>query len=493
MMHDKHLRRWPTVFATGLVLTLLGGCAELDSFFSSLDVETVDSKAVAEEMARKRPDVSPSGWYAINLRVGHNALKNNNYSAATQIFRRLHDTMPRRLEPLLGLGDALFAQKAYNEAADAFRTALALKSDDHTARRGLGEALVQSGRVQDGIMHLERALANGKKASLFNKIGVAHEIDGAPETAQAYFRSGLALHPDNIPLRNNLALSLALSGNYPEAVSQMRRVLEHPAANRRHRMNLAFVHGMSGDFEAAQLAVGVAAEEPDAAVGTQRLTRIRNLALAGDRRHLLKMLNVSAASVPQTVQLDGAGAEPGSAVTAAPDHDVINVNRKPADVTRNAPNSSKNIIEIAAVESEKSPLTNGNNEIIDLISGFKMGHAGIHRKSKPEVNAGQDRDPHAAQPNSITGDYRVQIGAYRNKGTAVRGRDIFTRLAPELLERLETVVKTSKSASSKAVNYRLRTAPLENQMQAHNLCENLKSKGIQCLVIKQNNRLWSTA
>jgi cell division protein FtsN len=122
-----------------------------------------------------------------------------------------------------------------------------------------------------------------------------------------------------------------------------------------------------------------------------------------------------------------------------------------------------------------------------------MGHAGIDRKSEPKVNAGQHHDPRAARSRSITGGYRVQIGAYRNKGTAVRGRDIFTRMAPELLDRLETVVKAGKSGGSKAVNYRLRTAPFASQMDADNLCEKLESKGIQCLVIKQNNHLWRTA
>ena len=232
-MHDKPLRRWPAVSAAAMLLALLSGCAD----FTGFEVQTAESQSIAEEMALKRPDVSPSGWYALNMRVAHNALKNRNYSAAVRIFRRLHDAMPERLEPLLGLGDALFARKAYHKAAGAFRTALALKSDDQAARRGLGEALVHSGRVQDGIMHLERALANGKDATLFNKIAVAHEIDGAPETAQAYFRSGLALHPNDIALRNNLALSLALSGNYPEAVNQLGRVLEHPASRRSIELN----------------------------------------------------------------------------------------------------------------------------------------------------------------------------------------------------------------------------------------------------------------
>jgi hypothetical protein len=190
---------------------------------------------------------------------------------------------------------------------------------------------------------------------------------------------------------------------------------------------------------------------------------------------------------------DGAYADSGPGVPKKLDHGVINVNRKPENVTRNAPNTLEDVIRIATVEPEENNITFGKNGITNLRSGFKMGHAGIHRISEPEVNAGQDHDPLAARSNSTTGDYRVQIGAYRSRIAAHRGKEMFARMAPDLLRHVETIVKVNKRGASDRINYRLRTAPSDSRGAADDLCRNLTSKGISCLVIKHNPNLWNNA
>ncbi len=574
MDYARQFRYWSAISSGAILLVALNGCVVSGPTPTSYDADTdADNRPAADrQMAADRPDVEPSAWYAINLRVANNALKNKNYSAAIRIYRKLHDAMPDRAEPLRGLGDALIGRKTYGAAANAFRAALARRSNDQKARRGLGKALLSDGRIEDGISQLEAALATSKDAGLFNRIGVSYELSGAAKTAQAYFRSGLAVHPDDIALRNNLALSLALAGHYFEAVEQFKKVLRHPAATRRHRMNLAFVHSMSGNFRAARLADAEIERVYDAAGPDKRMTRIQSLARAGNRAELLRMLNVAVPSVSTSASnFADAGTLPTEAGTLdrAPATAVIRSEEIPqqptpkkppvlvarnavTDVANDAWESPNEAADTSNVSHETKLLTGGNkvinNELtradsntvaaasiqpgteagspnsetpadeaqrvpivpdepanpttveqeentlnirkIGIISPFLPSKTALADPRRGAVDRNTQRQARSAP---AARGYRVQIGAYRNKADAVRGRTIFTSMAPELTDKLETLIKSSKKRGSKATNYRLRTAPLASQAAADNLCGNLKSKGIDCLVIKHNDRLWSAA
>ena len=53
-------------------------------------------------------------------------------------------------------------------------------------------------------------------------------------------------------LRNNLGLSLALSGQYAEAIELLRAIVDEPGAKARNRQNLALAYGLAGDLTAAE-------------------------------------------------------------------------------------------------------------------------------------------------------------------------------------------------------------------------------------------------
>ena len=83
-------------------------------------------------------------------------------------------------------------------------------------------------------------------------------------------------------LRNNLGLSLALSGQHAEAIEMLRAVVDEPGAKARNRQNLALAYGLAGDLDGrradqpARPRRGVGAEQPQLlsprsrAVGDQR-------------------------------------------------------------------------------------------------------------------------------------------------------------------------------------------------------------------------------
>ena len=74
---------------------------------------------------------------------------------------------------------------------------------------------------------------------------------GDHETAQQRYIDGLEIAPDNTSLRNNLALSLALAGDYDEAVQVLSRIAAGPTPSLAARHNLALVYGLKGDMDKA--------------------------------------------------------------------------------------------------------------------------------------------------------------------------------------------------------------------------------------------------
>ncbi len=61
--------------------------------------------------------------------------------------------------------------------------------------------------------------------------------------------------PSTLKLRNNLALSLALTGDFDEAARILREIAADPLATVRNRQNLALVYGLAGQpAKAARIA-----------------------------------------------------------------------------------------------------------------------------------------------------------------------------------------------------------------------------------------------
>lgn len=85
-------------------------------------------------------------------------------------------------------------------------------------------------------------------------LGVTRDLAGQHWEAQAYYRNGLARSPGDPALTVNLALSLTLSGDYPNAVTVLQPVAMAPTASPEERQTLALIYGLKGNVvEAARL------------------------------------------------------------------------------------------------------------------------------------------------------------------------------------------------------------------------------------------------
>ncbi len=78
-------------------------------------------------------------------------------------------------------------------------------------------------------------------------IGVADDFIGQHASAQDRYRQGLKLAPADRSISLDLALSLALSEKYNEAIAILKPIAQGPGATAQERQTLALIYGLQGD------------------------------------------------------------------------------------------------------------------------------------------------------------------------------------------------------------------------------------------------------
>ena len=236
-------RGCPAIYLAVLVLVLaLGGCGGGPEGPVLADG---GSGAAVPEGARARSESL--------TRLGQTALLSGELETAATLFEQAAVIDGHNVRASLGLGDTLLAVGRGLDASQAFERALAQQPDLPEAHYGYARAMIAIRRPEAALDHL-RALAESRPGdtATLNALGVAYDLLGQHEEATATYRKGLTIVPASVPLRNNLALSLALQEQFPEALEELRPIAEGPAATRRTRQNLALVYGLQGDLAAAE-------------------------------------------------------------------------------------------------------------------------------------------------------------------------------------------------------------------------------------------------
>jgi len=195
--------------------------------------------------------VGPFAKAAALARVAASSMAAGDLATATGLYRQAHGLDPGNSDHLIGLGRTLAKLGQFEEAAEAFNRAAARAPDNVDAKHGYGNALIALDRPSAALSQFEAALALREQARSYNGIGVAHDMLGDYVAAEAYYRTALVLEPSNLTVRNNLALSLAVTGKFAEAIAILRRAITDPRAGARHRLNLALVYGLAGESAAA--------------------------------------------------------------------------------------------------------------------------------------------------------------------------------------------------------------------------------------------------
>jgi Flp pilus assembly protein TadD len=223
------------------------------------------------------------------VRVGDVARDAGDPAVALPHYQRAHRLDPLNLVPIIRIAETFNQLGAYIEAGDAWVSVLHLDHRNFDALVGYGNTLTALRQPVAALEYFERSQKVGETAAQLNGIGVAYDMLGNAGQAQDAYRRGLVLAPGSLRLSSNLGLSLALSGDFTQAIKTLESVVEMPGAGISHRQNLALAYGVAGFSERAQ---AVGRQDMDEMSVQRNLTFYRLIADMSD--HAAKVAAVGA-------------------------------------------------------------------------------------------------------------------------------------------------------------------------------------------------------
>lgn len=187
------------------------------------------------------------------LKVAQAAADSGNPQLAASLYlRALADprlSTPDRIraaDTLVALGHAGSAEAALTQRLHA---SPALGSADEAAlRRALARLHIVAGQPAQALLECDALLArdHGDMAATVDK-GVALDLLGRHEEAQALYRLALQKMPDDAAVRNDLALSVALQGRIGEAQALAAPLRARPDLPDRVKTDLGLLYAAGDD------------------------------------------------------------------------------------------------------------------------------------------------------------------------------------------------------------------------------------------------------
>ncbi len=140
------------------------------------------------------------------------------------------------------LARALIEEGRMQEGIEYFEEALRIKPDAPEAHTNLGKALEKAGRVKEAISHYEQAIRiQPDYFEAHYNLGNVLLQGGKPEEAIAHYKEALRINPDYAEVHNNLGDALLQTGKREDAVAQYREAL-------RLRPDYAMAHNNLGSI-----------------------------------------------------------------------------------------------------------------------------------------------------------------------------------------------------------------------------------------------------
>ena len=228
--------RGAAVLSMLLGAMLLGGCQDAPSLH-------LDPLATSG-----RNGSAPDLGYPAVMHIAAASRAAGDYGNAINVYRHAATLDTRNPEPLAALGDTLLEMGKPDDAILNYNAALKLNAHYQAALRGLAKAYLKTGRPELAGSPLAIAYADEPNdPKLLMLIGVADDFIGEHTYAQARYQQGLKIAPADHSLTLNLALSLALSEKYDQAIALLRPASNAPGATAQERQTLALIYGLKGD------------------------------------------------------------------------------------------------------------------------------------------------------------------------------------------------------------------------------------------------------
>ncbi len=185
------------------------------------------------------------------LRLARAARAAGDLSGAVNLYRSIAST---RTDPavLVEFGDTLEEMWLFDDAIATFGRVEQKSPARPSALMGLVRVYLNLGQPTIARDFADQALALAPNdPSVLIDRGVVLDALGEHDQAQQSYRHALKGGANSVAARNNLALSLALSAKFDEAIEIIAPIALSASATSQARQNLALIYGLKGDHERA--------------------------------------------------------------------------------------------------------------------------------------------------------------------------------------------------------------------------------------------------
>ena len=239
-------------------------------FLTHLDEDGNDSPAVLIENATAANravnipefvNIPPGGLLKIDAPVteyyrvvdaASDLLKKNQYAAAAVEFRKALELDPDEAQAHDNLGLALVETGKVEEGMEHYRKALELSPGYPEAHNNLGSALVRSRRLPEAVEQFEKALeSNPDHPSAHVNLGAALAQMGRIDEAMPHLERAVDLLPEDAEAQTDLGLALAMKGQLDAAIPHLEKALQANPAAFEGQFNLGRILAAQGKFEQA--------------------------------------------------------------------------------------------------------------------------------------------------------------------------------------------------------------------------------------------------
>ncbi|MGV6397321.1 tetratricopeptide repeat protein [Pseudomonas caspiana] len=219
------------------------------------------------------------GGYQRFMQLAGDLQKRGDSNSAAALYEKATQQPEAQIEAWLKLGETRLASGNARGAERAYQQALELKTDSADALLGLGTAQLRQGKLERAVSALTQAAALSGQADAFNRLGIAHILLGHADAAQTAFGKSLALAPNDLDTRCNLALAYALGDQSQLALDNIRAVSESPRAQPRHQRNELLITVLAGrekDVQSMRLEDIPASERKKLVTEARRIKAIKD-------------------------------------------------------------------------------------------------------------------------------------------------------------------------------------------------------------------------
>jgi Flp pilus assembly protein TadD len=171
----------------------------------------------------------------ISLHVAAAVMEAGAPDMALRIAETVLQRDPQNVAAMVAKGQALYAIGAADQARAVYRRAVAADPANPDAQIGLGRTLVRSDAHGAEAAFLATLARQPHNVLALNDLGIARDLLGRHEEAQAAYRQALALSPQSTDVQTNLGLSLALSGDRTGAMQSLQLAANGPEATAMQR------------------------------------------------------------------------------------------------------------------------------------------------------------------------------------------------------------------------------------------------------------------